>query len=163
MSNTPTALLEQLRDVVEPAPPSWFPPPIGWYIVGLAILSIGAVILYLLLRDRTTQQTYAEIRTHALALSAQRREGVLSARAYADQINALLKRLLVHVEGRVDTVQTFGRMWLEQLQERFNHDGFVEGPGVALGAVRFMHHDLDDNGLPELIEQSLGRVTPPKN
>ena len=161
MSSPVPNILLDLRDIHSPTPPPWWPPAYGWWLVAITLLALlGAIAWYCFIRYRT-MRPYMIVRKEAQTLTRERLDFMLSPRAYADAVNALYKRLLVHVEGRHDVKELYGQPWLQCLGERFKHSGFVDGAGTTLGPKRFEPRPLDDSTLPDLVTATLGRVAPP--
>ena len=95
-------------------------------------------------------------------LTQQREAGVLDALTYASGINLLFKELLVDIECRTESTTAFGTSWQDLLADRFNEQGFIAGPGSCLGNARFVGRSFSDEGLPELVQNTLLRVKPSK-
>ena len=161
MSRTVPNMLLDLRDIHSPAPPSWWPPAYGWWIVAITLLALLGFAAWRFLARYRRMRPYLLARKEAQTLTRQRLDFMLSPRAYADAVNALYKRILVHVENRRDVIELYGQPWLQCLSERFKHSGFVNGAGAPLGSERFEPRPLDDSELPELVISTLAKVSPP--
>src|SRR5262249_44637791 len=61
----------------------------------------------------------------------------LSARDFADAVNALLKRALIYGARRDDAAPLTGVAWLQYLDGVAQSDAFTRGPGASLGEGRF--------------------------
>jgi hypothetical protein len=139
--------LSQLRDLHLPAPPPWWPPAPGWWLLGA--LGIAAIILAVwLLRRRYAR---GAPRRFALAqfdtLLAAYRGGRLTPIAYVDATNRVLKRLLI-ASGHQQAAPLSGSAWLGYLDGLSETTTFSRGPGTVLGSVRYQPNpDLDAAGL----------------
>jgi hypothetical protein len=65
------------------------------------------------------------------------RSGTVAARDFADAVNELLKRAVIHGAQRRDAAPLTGSAWLEYLDRIVARDVFTRGPGRALGNARF--------------------------
>lgn len=82
--------------------------------------------------------------------------GKLSPAEYAHASNALLKRLFIHGLGVHQARRASDADWLEMLDRYAEAPGFAEGPGMALGNLRFRSHQtIDVPALHALISRLL--------
>jgi len=153
--------LQQLRDVHLPPDPAWWPPALGWWIVVLATI---ALIVWLIWRATRAYRSRAPIRAarHLLEdIYDQYQAGAISAVDYLHQCNELLKRLLVRALGREQMGRLSGRPWLHALDQVSNSTSFTEGPGDALGDMRFTAHpQIDVDALHPQLQVILNKVHP---
>ena len=151
-------LLQRLRDIHEPAAPAFWPPAIGWWIV--AVLSVIALVVAVryLQRRHVQRAPYRAALAEARDLGLAASRGDLDVRSHGDSINAVLKRLLVHVEHLRQVPALHGDAWLEYLGERFDEPAFTSGPGRALGDARYQPQVADHDGLQQLVESVLERA-----
>ena len=61
----------------------------------------------------------------------------LSTREFADAVNAVLKRALIHGAQRSDSAPLTGAAWLSYLDKIAANSTFSNGAGAALGNNRF--------------------------
>ncbi|SDZ78922.1 DUF4381 domain-containing protein [Microbulbifer marinus] len=106
-------LLEQLRDIHEPAPISWWPPAPGWWLLALLLLACAAGV-YLWLRHKRQQRLHNRYRVEAVELL---RSVDAGARMAPQEINEILKRVAVTTYGRTACGNLTGRPWLDFLQD----------------------------------------------
>ena len=153
--------LDALRDIHEPLAPGWWPPAPGWWLVALLLAVVCIWGGHRLAAHWVRQRPYRDARARFRALHARRVEG-LSARAFADAANGLLKDLLARVEGRTDVIRATGDAWRNILQDRHDDDAFSQSPGRLLGDDRFRRQvdDVDDE-LAALLLRTFDRLRPP--
>jgi Domain of unknown function (DUF4381) len=136
--------LKQLHDLHLPPAPGFWPPAPGWWL--LAVLVIG-VVTWLVLHWYRLQRRRRPLRLAVMALDrllVDVREHHLPAREFADAVNALLKRALIHGAHRIDAAPLTGNAWLVYLDAFTVGNVFSRGAGAALGNERFapeFHND----------------------
>lgn len=163
MSDSALDPLAALRDIQEPlAPGLWTLAP-GWWLLGLITTILLIWLAWRLYQTYRLFRPYHLLRRLARQTNIMRKENKLDAREYANQINELYKRLMVHVEASTRASRLFGDPWLSELEQRFPGTTFMEGPGRCLGSARFSQVAMDDQGLIDLVEQTLGRIRPPRH
>jgi hypothetical protein len=136
--------LKQLHDLHLPAPPGLWPPAPGWWL--LAALGIG-LLIFLGLRWYRLNRRRRPFRIAVDALDRllqDVREQRLPAREFADGVNALLKRALIHGAHRHEVAPLTGAPWLVYLDRLAASDVFSIGAGGALGNDRFARDFLGD-------------------
>lgn len=158
----PPDLAQQLRDIHEPAIPGFWPLSIAWWILFslIGVLLVGFAVWYF--RRRQQLAPYVRIRHLAKELTVRRETGVINGLAYATGINLLFKELLVDIENRTESTTAFGTTWQDLLADRFNDQAFISGPGSCLGNARFVGRSFSDEGLAELVQNTLLCVKPTK-
>jgi hypothetical protein len=116
MNTAPNPALDKLHDYYTPAPPTWTPQTIGWYV----LFAIGALLL-LWLAIRTTRRWFA---------NRYRREALRElAVAAPDQFSALLKRTALAVWPREKVASLSGDAWLKFLGDAAATESFLSTPG----------------------------------
>lgn len=153
-------LLTQLRDIHEPAAPSFWPLPIGWWIAAALALVMLTICILLVVQEQRRKRPYARIRSAAEELNQNRASGEIDALEYATSINLLFKELVIRIEGQDEAASMHGSSWLDFLAERFNDREFVEGAGRCLGSERYLPMSFSDEGLQELVHKTLRRAAP---
>lgn len=153
--------LDALRDIHEPLAPGWWPPAPGWWLVALLLAAVCIWGGQRRAAHWVRHRPYRDVRARFRALQARRAEG-LSARAFADAANTLLKDLLTRVEGRTDAIRATGDAWLVLLRTRHGDSAFTEPPGRLLGNDRFRKTvDDDSDELAALLLRTFNRLRPP--
>ena len=147
----PPDLLSDLRDIHEPAVPGFWPPAPGWWLVfalGVAALVLAALLAKRWLRHRAALRApYVAAESHIRLAARQHAAGEIDARALADRISDVLKRVLVRVERREGSATAAGDAWTQALAERFPQSE-VAALGEALGNARFRRRfDADATAL----------------
>jgi len=135
--------LSELRDVIYPVDPGFWPPAIGWWIVLiLVILSlIGAVYLFRSIYLRLAETSFVK-EVDALTL-LQPREAVV-------ELSILMRRIAITRFPRNSVAGLSGEDWLQFLDQSGNTDQFTTGPGRAL--VSAPYSDLTPENLDPLFK-----------
>ena len=131
------SLLDQLRDIHAPAPPSWWPPaPGGWRRAARPrARGVGGVW-----RRRRRGRRFRPARQAALLhgdLSRRLAAQTISAEDWLHETNQLLKRLAVHGLGHGQMASAWDKDWLLYLDARYGTPAFSQGAGQSLGLARF--------------------------
>ena len=158
----PADLIQQLRDIHEPAAPGFWPLSISWWVLFSLVLVLLIVSIVWLFWRQHRLAPYKRIRNAASILTQQRETGVIDGLTYASGINLLFKELLVDIESRTESTTAFGTTWQDMLADRFDEQGFISGPGTCLGNARFVGSSFSDEGLSGLVHDTLLRVKPSK-
>jgi hypothetical protein len=99
------ASLQNLRDIVEPTPVSWWPPAVGWWILSVIVAAVGIVIAL-----RAWRRWQA---------NAYRREALreLQSATNAVEIAAILKRTALCAFPRATIASLSGEAWSDWLRQ----------------------------------------------
>jgi hypothetical protein len=118
--------LSHLADIVLPAPISWWPPALGWWIAGAALL----VALAILARHAHAQHRRNAYRRAAIAeLSA---IASMADGASLTAVSAILKRAALVAYPRRAVASLTGAAWLSFLDKSAGTDAFTKGPARGL-------------------------------
>ena len=158
----PPDLLSDLRDIHEPIAPGFWPPAPGWWLVfglGVVALVLGTLFARRWVRHRAALRAPYVAAERQIRLAArQHAAGEIDARALADRISDVLKRLLVRVERRQRAATAAGDGWTQALAARFPQPELAT-LGEALGNARFRpHFDADVTGLATKAIDALERA-----
>ena len=143
----PPDVLSELRDLHLPEAPGWWPPAPGWWLVAAAIVVLVVCGYYLLKRSRSRARRLRPLREALAELSAYNQS--LHARAlapmgYLDQVNGLLKRLLMHGYGEHQLAGLSSEAWTRALNECLRRlsktDESVRLETSLLGEFRYLPH-----------------------
>ena len=157
----PEELLQRLRDIHYPDAPGWFPPAPGWWILAALFLAV-LVVLALAWRKRSSARApYVAALKLLDDAQSKRLAGTLTARAYLDESNQILKRLLIHIRHNSAAVSASGAHWLLELDRLDASTQFTNGPGAALGASRYAREVPDEQA--ELHKLLIGLITRLRN
>ena len=106
--------LQNLHDIVVPAPVSWLPPAPGWYALGLTILLLllwGAMLWYRRWkRNAYRREALAELDRFEAAFAG---NGTVS--ELLPRLPELLKRTAIAAYGRGEVASLSGKSWLDFL------------------------------------------------
>jgi len=158
--NTPMQETLQLRDIHLPAPPDFWPPAPGWWILGVLALGFagwGALLAWRQFRIHRQ-------RRHVLALLEQmeRSSGKSSTAEYLAQLSNLTRRLALMRFPRHEIASLTGREWLQFLDRSGGDGQFSEGPGKVLAQGPYMRElpdEFDSRALTQLVRQWITRNT----
>jgi len=106
-------LLDQLKDIHEPAAIGWWPLAPGWWVAAGILLALIFAIAVLLLRVRQ-QRRKNQYRTEGVRLL--KAVNIRAPRA-VEEINILLKRVAVVTFGRKRCAALTGNNWIQFLQQ----------------------------------------------
>ncbi len=129
--------LKQLHDLHLPAAPGMWPPAPGWWLLAALLAALLVIAAH---RMRAARRRSAPLR-HAMRsldeLLADVQARRISSGVFTADLNALLKRALIHGAHRHDAAPLTGAAWLGYLDRIVNRELFTLGPGAALGDARF--------------------------
>jgi ABC-type transport system involved in cytochrome c biogenesis permease subunit len=154
-------LLQQLKNIHEPAAPGWWPPAPGWWIVASLVLVLLALLARTAWLAWQRRRPIRRARSLHAVLARRRQAGELAARDYADACNELLKRLFIHGLGIDAARRVSDERWLALLDAALGESAFTEGPGRALGEARFAPAPaIDAAALETLVTRLLAGMSP---
>ena len=154
--------LQQLRDIHLPESPGWWPPAPGWWLLAVLVLAAAVWAVWRLRARHLRRRPLRWARTAAADIYGRYRAGTIGERDYFDEINDLLKRVLIHALGEHEARRPSGDDWLRLLDRHLGEPAFSAGPGRALGEARFRPQQPGDPAAVQpLIERLLVRVTVP--
>lgn len=141
MGGTSAGSLQNLHDIVAPAPVGWWPPAPGWYVL-LALLAAGALLLTFSRARRYRRNRY---RRAALQRLAAIREGQASGQASAE-LARLLKQTALAAWPRKQVASLSGQAWADFLAST----GASEAGAAQLSRAAYRGEDLDDSQMQGL-------------
>lgn len=142
--------LQALHEILEPAPASWAPQTVGWYVLG--VLLLAGAIWWAVRRYRHWQANryrgaaLAELdRIRKLAAQASSRVSALR------ELPILVKRTALSFGPRTGVASLAGDDWLRFLDGTFGGDEFSRGAGrLLVGLGYWPEARLDTVGQPEI-------------
>lgn len=134
-----TQLLEQLRDIHQPAPPS---EPAIWPIA-IALLIIGTAIVALILRHWKRRQR-SWLSAALQELDSIQHHANSTARLHTAE---LLKRIVLTHDNNADIRKLHGNAWLRHLDQFFKTRFFSEGDGRIYGDTLYQPNTNIDSAL----------------
>ena len=155
--------LMSLRDIHEPAQPSFWPMPPGWWILAICILCALVCLVWYWRTRVLADRPYRAVRSAANDLQTRFQSRNVGELEYVSAANRLFKYVLTNIEDAPGARKADGALWLNMLAERFNEQAFVTGAGRCLGTVRYTPVAYFDTELNELVEQTLCCVRPRKS
>jgi len=123
--------LQNLHDIVTPAPAPWLPPAPGWYALGLSVLLLLA--WFSVRRYRAWQRN--KYRREALAALDRLEKGLADTAEYQQilpELPQLVKRTAIAAYGRSQVASLNGADWLAFLDKTGSTDVFTKGSGRLL-------------------------------
>jgi len=120
------ASLQNLHDIVVPAPVGWWPPAPGWYVVAVVVL------VALLLLAYRARMRWRHNRYRSEALREVRRLRTAGPEADLQQLPVLLKRAALSAWPRSQVAALVGGDWHRFLDESAQLDCFVPEVGEIL-------------------------------
>ena len=128
---TATTSLENLHDIVAPAPPPWLPPAPGWYALGLTLLLLlcwrGVSGYRRWQRNHYRRQALAELDRLEQALGRDDTPEQL-----LPQLPVLIKRAALAAYGRERVASLYGKAWLSFLDRAVSEALFDNASGQLL-------------------------------
>lgn len=143
----PVDPLKDLRDIHYPDPVSFWPPALGWWIVGLLCLGLIALMIWGVRRFRTPsvhRAAWQELEGLRQAFASNHQEDKL-----VRGLSVLLRRYAMACYGREQVAGLAGYRWLSFLDEKGETTAFTEGPGRVLASVPYGGQDIIQG--PELL------------
>ena len=118
--------LSKLHDFYQPAPPSWMPQTIGWYVllgVLVALALFGAIRgLRSWIRNRYRREALREIETAAVV-----------------QLSEILKRVAMVTWPRNHVASLTGQAWTRFLADSSGLNGFDSAPGEHIEMIALIN------------------------
>ncbi|MEM6363732.1 MAG: DUF4381 domain-containing protein [Planctomycetota bacterium] len=128
MLNVDPYSLDQLRDIVEPPPASWWPPADGWFYVSFLIL-VWSILWLVRGYQRWRRNAY---RREAIAELNDLTEGDLVG------LSRLLKRVALVGYPRRRVASLVGTDWTEFLSRTCPTANFDQGDAVKIGTAGYV-------------------------
>ncbi len=146
----PAASIADLKDIPTPAPVSYAPQTVGWWVVGGIVLLVLIWIAYRRWRNwrrnryRRAAQAELDAIAHALDDPAQRDQALTA-------LPALVKRTVLAWAPRQVVAPMTGEAWLGYLDHTLAGDNFVRGPGRHLESLAYGNGNIPAEDLSALM------------
>ena len=147
--------LENLHEIVLPAPVSWMPQAIGWYIVfGLILLVTGSWVYGSLRRFRKNR--YRRLALKELAVIERELKQPEKRAQALGEIPVLLKGTALSAFPRSEVADLSGERWLAFLDRTMAGKYFTEGEGRLLPELAYSPvqraAQLSDESISDLLQ-----------
>ncbi len=132
-------LLQNLRDVIPPPVPGFWPPAIGWWLATILILILIAAIIY------SIKLTIARYSRNSIVQQIDEIAGLQPRQAIVE-LSTLMRRVAITRYPRSAVAGLTGQAWLEFLDQSGNTDQFTQGVGRMLAIAPYSankQYDLD--------------------
>ena len=145
--------LEQLKDITIPLQPEWWPPAPGWWLLLVLGIFLLVRLVQLLKRTIDKKHPFKQARMATLAHHQAFIANTIHSEEYVEQLNQLLKRVVLHAQEGSKAASLSGQKWLNYLDDISKSTGFSAGQGNALGDMRYRKNTQSE--LSELHTQVL--------
>ena len=131
------SLLDQLRDVIPPPEPGFWPPAIGWWTIAILLVAISVGFIYLLkmVKARHARQHLTRDISNAATLES----GQVAVR-----LSILMRKVAMTRFPQSSVAGLTGEEWLEFLDQSGETDQFTRGPGRLLTTAPYDRHSVTD-------------------
>jgi hypothetical protein len=129
-------MLNGLREIILPPPPSYRPQTIGWAILGgiaLIALTLWSIQQY----RRWHRNRYRRAALHRLTELEQLAQQSTTRVAALRELSELLKRTALAAYPREQVAPLYGDDWLTFLDRTYNGNGFAQGDGRMLAQLPY--------------------------
>lgn len=144
------ASISDLKDIAAPAPVSWMPQTVGWWVLGgIMLLGVSAFAFFRWRkwwRNRYRREAQVELAAIARAVAdpATRAEALTA-------IPPLVKRTVLAWAPRKEVGPLSGEAWLHYLDGTYPAGGFTQGPGRQLNALAYGQGSIGNDELAALM------------
>lgn len=145
--------LDQLRDIIEPAPVAWWPPAMGGQLL-LTLLLIWLIAFALLAWLRYRRNAYRRAALAQLATIEKALDDPITRVTAVRELSALLKRVALIAFSRDEVAALSGESWLAFLDRSGGGRVFSQGAAAIIGSAAYdstAAADLDQTARQDLI------------
>lgn len=150
--NPDTDPLAELRDVILPPDPSFWPPAIGWWLLAASAVILAVTVLYGF-RYFSARLARASVVENVSNLKK------LDSKTAVVELSILLKKIAVTKFPRAQVAGLTGSRWLEFLDQSGETDQFTRGPGRILATAPYSKQIVEDlNPVFDLCEDWVRKI-----
>jgi len=113
----PPEVLSELRGLHLPEAPGWWPPAPGWWLLLVIIILVAFAVHWRFSRRKRSMRPLREALESLEACNNSLSREALTPMLYLDQVNALLKRLLIHGYGKRELAHLSSDGWIRALDQ----------------------------------------------
>ncbi len=144
--------LAELRDVILPPDPSFWPPAIGWWLLAVLAVVLAVSALYGI-RYFSARLARTSVVNKVSNLKQ------LDSKTAVVELSILLKKIAVTKYPRAQVAGLTGSSWLEFLDQSGDTDQFTRGPGRILATAPYSKQIAEDlNPLFDLCENWVRKI-----
>jgi hypothetical protein len=150
-------MLNGLREITLPPPPSYRPQTIGWAILGgiaLIALTLWSIQQY----RRWHRNRYRRAALHRLTELEQLAQQSTTRVAALRELSELLKRTALAAYPREQVAPLYGDDWLTFLDRTYNGNGFAQGDGRLLAQLAYQPSESLERLPADIIVGLFGNV-----
>ncbi len=129
--------LAELRDIILPPDPSFWPPAFGWWVLTLLIILSVVLLIY------SFRRLYTRFARNSVVQIVTDLQNKDSQTAVAE-LSILLRRVALTKFPRAQVAGLTGKKWLEFLDQSGETDQFTQGPGQLLVTAPYARQKVED-------------------
>ncbi len=152
--NDVKTLLQQLRDIHEPASISWWPLASGWYIVIVLLVVVALYAVWHILRKRRIRRIALRELDNLKTIFQKNGDKQYT----ASHLSILLRKVFLSQHTRYAVAGLEGEAWLTFLDHATDSTDFTQGEGRVLVSAPYALHVGDNlEALFTLVEKTIKR------
>lgn len=127
--------LDQLKDIHLPEPIGFWPPALGWWLIGLLLITL--LVIGIFLYRRYQKNAYRRIAVQQVKSLFKNHQQPQQNHDITAQLNRLLKTVAQQTYTTKQVSQLSGSQWLYFLDSSANTQTFSQGPGQILASAPY--------------------------
>lgn len=136
-----------LKGLHLPDPISWWPPAIGWWLMGLGIIILTVLLFWVI--KRVTRKT--AVKKAKVILLAIKNNSELDNAQKLCELSILIRRVAISIAPRTDVASLTGSAWLSFLDSHLKNSPFSTGVGVKLAYAPYQPTLVTESEILQLI------------